>query len=74
MTVQPISDTAPPVGRPPIKRDVATKPLLVRMDEDMHARIVRQVGKKRMAQFARDAIKEKLEREEAATHRKPAEP
>lgn len=55
------------VGRPPIKRDVVTKPLLVRMDGDMHARIVQCVGKKRMAQFARDAIEEKLQREEAST-------
>ena len=62
------------VGRPPIKRDVETKPLLVRMDGDMHARIVQRVGKKRMAQFAREAIKEKLDREEAPkpTARKPS--
>lgn len=74
MTGQAISDTGSTVGRPPIKRDVETKPLLVRMDGDMHARIVQRVGKKRMAQFAREAIEEKLDREESPklTARKPS--
>jgi len=73
LTGQAISDTGSTVGRPPIKRDVETKPLLVRMDGDMHKRIVQCVGKKRMAQFARDAIEEKLQREEASTAR-PSKP
>lgn len=63
MTEISISDRSQPVGRPPIKRDVKTKPLLVRMSEDVHERIEKRVGKKRMAAFVRDAIVEKLDRE-----------
>ena len=71
MTGQPISDSGTPVGRPPIKRNVATKPILVRMDEHMHARIEERVGKKRMAAFIREAVEEKLAATEGLTSRKP---
>lgn len=74
MTGQTVSDTGAGVGRPPIKRNVATKPLLVRMDEGMHARVETQVGKKRMAAFVREAIEEKLAREEQPPSRKPSPP
>lgn len=65
MTNLPVADTAPRMGRPPLKADVETKPTMVRLTEDTRQRIEAVAGKNRMAVFIREAIDNELERREA---------
>ena len=52
------------MGRPPLKKDVETKPTLVRLPADVRQRIEAVAGPNRMAVFIREAIDEALERRE----------
>lgn len=70
MTQLPIADTGPRMGRPPLKRDVETKPTMVRLAEDTRQRIEAVAGKNRMAAFIREAIENELGRREKARTRK----
>lgn len=58
------------MGRPPLKRDVETKPTMVRLAEDTRQRIEAVAGKNRMAAFIREAIENELGRREKARTRK----
>jgi len=63
-----IPDSPGRMGRPPL----GNSPTQVRLSEEQKARIDALVGgQKRRAQFIRDAIDEKLERDEAANAAKP---
>lgn len=61
-----ISDigNARPMGRPPLKKDVETKPTLVRLTAEVRARIEAIAGPNRMAIFIREAIEAELKRRE----------
>lgn len=48
------------MGRPPL----GVRPLTVRLSDDVLARIEAIAGKNRTAQFIREAVEEKLAREE----------
>ena len=58
----PASDTAPRMGRPPLKRDIETKTTLVRLDADTMARVDALAGANRRAEFIREAVDRELER------------
>lgn len=60
MTDYPIPLTAGRMGRPPMN----VKPTMVRLTEDVRARIVTLVGANRMAAFIREAIEAELKRRE----------
>lgn len=60
MTINPIAVTARRMGRPPLN----VKPTMVRLTEEIRQRIEAVAGPNRMAVFIRDAIEEKLRREE----------
>lgn len=72
MTQLPIADTAPRMGRPPLKANVETKPTMVRLTEDTRQRIEAVAGKNRMAVFIREAVENELDRREAETNKDPA--
>lgn len=63
---KPQSHTHRRMGRPPLKIDIDTKPTMVRLTADVRDRIEAAAGKNRMAIFMREAIEEKLLREEKA--------
>jgi Arc/MetJ-type ribon-helix-helix transcriptional regulator len=50
------------MGRPPLN----VKPTMVRLSEDVRARIEGLVGPNQMAAFIREAVEEKLRRDEAS--------
>ncbi|MFV0293083.1 MAG: hypothetical protein ACK5II_07665 [Paracoccus sp. (in: a-proteobacteria)] len=52
------------MGRPPLKDKVATHATQVRLPLDVRDRIEAVAGKNHMAAFIREAIDEKLERQE----------
>lgn len=60
MTNNPIAVTARRMGRPPLN----VKPTMVRLTEEVRRRIEACVGPNRMAAFIREAIEEKLQRDE----------
>lgn len=64
MTEIPLADNPAPVGRPPLKKDVDTKPTMVRLTADVRARIEAIVGANKMATFIREAIDAELRRRE----------
>lgn len=70
MTEFPQSLTASRMGRPPLKKDVETKPTLVRLDADTRARIEAIAGPNRMAGFIREAIVSELLKRERETEKR----
>jgi len=50
------------MGRPPLKANVKTKVVLVRLPEDVLAKIDELAGENRRAQFIREAIERELKR------------
>ena len=54
------------VGRPPLKPNEKTVAMTMRTDRPTLARIEALVGQRHMAKFLREAVEEKLQREEAA--------
>lgn len=60
MTHFPMTDTEGRMGRPPIN----AKPTVVRLTDDVRARIEALVGNNRMAVFIREAVNAELERRE----------
>lgn len=64
MTEFPQSLTGNRMGRPPLKRDVETKPTIVRLTVETRARIEAIAGPNRMAVFIREAIENELHRRE----------
>lgn len=66
MTTFPVSDTPRRMGRPPL----GIKPTQVRLSEDDRERIRELVGDSGMASFIREAVAEKLRREERKKARK----
>jgi predicted DNA-binding protein len=52
------------MGRPPLSKQSETKLTGVRLTEDIRRRIAALVGENRMAAFIREAIEEKLVRDE----------
>lgn len=52
------------VGRPPLSRKSLTKPVLIRLTEDLVARIDAVAGENRRGQFIREAAIKELERRE----------
>lgn len=63
MTDFPISDTGSRMGRPPLKKDIKTISIVVRLPADVLARAEAAAGKNQRTAFIREAIEEKLERE-----------
>lgn len=62
MTVFLDSATKPRMGRPPLNRKSVTKPTLVRLTEDVAARIDALAGPNKRAEFIREAIDKELAR------------
>ncbi len=62
LTDFPVSDTAKPMGRPPL--NVKMTPVRLRLDQ--LARIEKVAGPNKRAEFIRDAVDEKLDRNEAS--------
>ena len=60
MTKFPIPDNPKPMGRPPLH----VKPMLVRLPEGLAERIDALIGKKKRAEFIREAVERELERRE----------
>lgn len=65
LTKKKIPDTPRAMGRPPLKEDVKTHKMLLRMPEDMRTRITALVGEGQVAGFIREAVERELERREA---------
>lgn len=70
MTHFPISAKSPRMGRPALN----VKPTLVRLTDETRKRIEAVAGPKRMAAFIREAIEEKLQREEQEKGRDDGRP
>lgn len=64
MTNIPIADTGRRMGKPPLKKDHATRATTVRLTEDIYARIDAVAGPNRMSKFIREAVEAELERRE----------
>ena len=71
LTNFPQSDIRRDVGRPPLKKNIATKPTMVRLTEDVRQRIEAIAGPKRMAEFIREAVEGELKRRERERAKKP---
>lgn len=65
MTHYPITDKPRAMGRPPLN----VTPTLVRLTDDVRARIEKIAGKNRMAGFIREAVEAELTRREEASKR-----
>ena len=70
MTDYPIPVTQGRMGRPPMN----VTPTMVRLTEDVRARIVALVGANRMAAFIREAIEAELQRREKASRKSSHNP
>lgn len=64
MTIILDSGTKPRMGRPPLNLKSATKPVLVRLTEDVAQRIDALAGPNRRAEFIREAVEKELKRRE----------
>lgn len=64
-------DMARSVGRPPLKPNEKTVAMTMRTDRPTLARIEALVGKRHMAKWLREAVAEKLDREERAAPKPP---
>lgn len=62
MTIILESGTKRPMGRPPLSKKSETKPVLVRLTDDVAARIDALAGPNKRAEFIRDAIDRELAR------------
>lgn len=68
LAAKEIPDSGPRMGRRPLGKSADdTKATLVRLEEAMRDRIKAVRGDRSMAKFIREAVEEKLAREEAAT-------
>jgi predicted DNA-binding protein len=52
------------MGRPPLKKNVETRPTVVRLDAETRERIEAIAGPNRMAVFIREAVEAELKRRE----------
>lgn len=66
MTNLPISATNARMGRPPLNTKSATKPVLVRLTEDVAQRIDELAGPNKRAEFIREAIAREISRRSKA--------
>lgn len=64
MTPFPPPDTAPRMGRPPLKKDVPTVKTTIRVTREFLDRIEAVAGEGRTASFIRDAAEAELARRE----------
>lgn len=62
MTLILESGTKRPMGRPPLSKKSETKPVLVRLTEDVAARIDALAGPNKRGEFIREAIDRELAR------------
>lgn len=67
----PMTDTGRRMGRPPLSTGSKTITTAVRLTADLMRRIEAVAGPNRMAAFIREAVEEKLQRDEGASHGKP---
>lgn len=58
------SGTTRRMGRPPLSKKSVTKPTLVRLTEDVAARIDALAGPNKRAEFIREAVARELRRQE----------
>jgi hypothetical protein len=64
LTENPQSLTGVRMGRPPLKKNVETRPTVVRLDAETRERIEAIAGPNRMAVFIREAVEAELKRRE----------
>jgi hypothetical protein len=67
LTISLDSGTTRRMGRPPLSKKSVTKPTLVRLTEDVAARIDALAGPNKRAEFIRDAIDREIKRRERIT-------
>lgn len=60
MTVSAESVTSPRMGRPPLKAKVPTVSVIIRLPEDVLARVDAQAGPNKRGEWVRDAIERRL--------------
>ena len=60
MTISAESGTSPRMGRPPLKAKVATVSVIIRLPEDVLARLDAQAGPNKRGEWVRDAIEKRL--------------
>ena len=69
LPIVPTTDTSRRMGRPPLNKSSKTITTAVRLTEDVMKRIEALAGPNRMAAFVREAVEEKLAREERTRDR-----
>lgn len=71
LTTMEVPDKPRRMGRPPLKVNIETKATMVRLTEDVRAKIEALVGKRRMAAFIREAVENEIKRRERQKPDKP---
>ena len=74
MTIILDSGTKPRMGRPPLSKKSVTKPVLVRLTEDIADRIDVLAGPNKRGEFIREATVKELERLERITRNPASQP
>lgn len=73
MTVS-VAATSSRMGRPPLSQKSETRPTMVRLTAHVRERIVSLVGAMGMAAYIREAVEQRLQRDEEARERTKTKP